>query len=283
MNACTRTTHRLTGKVSKITEKFRLAFNQISLSEPNIELVAVGTALAGGPPHGSGRAELPHPALALGNNAKAHQRMRMITPLTPFTAGCLTYPLKRAGHVFPALCPGHVTLKRLPLGQSPFLHCLRSRTGGFVRQLRKYYETVRLPVSVHHRGTSLDFPMRSVFPSPTDKHGISRLPLKVLACMLRVSDRAESKGVSRLRRLQSCLPLSSTASAPRSSHRLRDGGSISRLHTWPARTPVNASLVPLRTTKMHDSGSVWVASPSLHETFIHNTLPALTGALNLER
>jgi hypothetical protein len=34
-------------------------------------------------------------------------------------------------------------------------------------------------------------------------------------------------------------------------------------------------------TKMHDSESVWVASPSLHETFIHNTLPALTGALNL--
>jgi hypothetical protein len=51
---------------------------------------------------GSGRAELPHPALALGNNAKAHQRMRMITPLTPFTAGCLTYPLKRAGHVLRA-------------------------------------------------------------------------------------------------------------------------------------------------------------------------------------
>src|SRR5437868_12357729 len=69
--------------------------------------------------------------------------MRMITMLTPFTSGCLTYPLKRAGHVFPALCPGHVTLEHLPLGQSPFLHCLRSRTGGFVRQLRKYYGTVR--------------------------------------------------------------------------------------------------------------------------------------------
>ena len=143
--------------------------------------------------HGSGRAELPHPALALGNNAKAHQRMRMITPLTPSPADCLTYPLKRAGHVFPALCPGHVTLKRLPLGQSPFLHCLRSRTGGFVRQLRRYYETVRLPMPVHHRCASLDFPMRSGIPSLADRHGISRLPLKVLACMLRVSDRAGPK------------------------------------------------------------------------------------------
>jgi hypothetical protein len=243
----------------------------------NMELVAVGTALTGGPPHGSGRAELPHPVLALGNSAKAHQRMRMITPITPSPAGCLTYPLKRAGHVFPALCPGHVTLKRLPLGQSPFLHCLRSRTGGFVRQLRKYYETVRLPVSVHHRCASLDFPMRSGIPSLPDKHGISRLPLKVLTYMLRVSDRAGSKSVSRYRRLQSCLPLSSTTSAPRSGHRLRDGGSISRLNTRPARSPVNASPSPLR-TKVHDSGSVWIATPSLYETFIHNTLPAFTGA-----
>src|SRR6266536_1173389 len=207
--------------------------------------------------------------------------MRMITPLTPSPAGCLTYPLKRAGHAAPALSPGHVTLGRLSLGQSPSLHRLLGLRSGLVWRLLGYYGTVRLPVPVHHRCTSLDFPMRSALPSPTDKHGISRLPHKVLACMLRVSDRAGSKGVSRLRRLQSCLPLSSTASAPRSSHRLRDGGSISRLHTWPARTPVNASLAPLR-TKMHDSESAWVASPSLYEPFIHNTLPALTGALNLE-
>src|SRR6266478_435591 len=207
----------------------------------------------------------------------------MRTLFTPIPACCLTYPLKRAGHAAPALCPGHVTLKRLPLGQSPSLHRLLGLRHGLVRRLLRYYETVRLPVPVHHRGTSLDFPMRSVLRSPTDRHGISRLPLKVLACMLRVSDRAGSKGISRLRRLQSCLPLSSTASAPQSGHRWRDGGSISRLHTWPVRTPVNASLAPLRTTKMHDSGSVWVASPSLHETSIHNTLPALTGALNFER
>src|SRR5437870_1238289 len=126
--------------------------------------------------------------------------MRMITMLTPFPSGCLTYPLKRAGHVFPALCPGHVTLEHLPLGQSPSLHRLRSRTGGFVRQLRKYYGTVRLPVSVHHRCASLDFPMRSGIPSLPDKHGISRFPLKMLTYMLRVSDRAGSKSVSRYQR-----------------------------------------------------------------------------------
>jgi hypothetical protein len=191
---------------------------------------------------------------------------------------CLTYPLKRAAHVFPALCPGPVTLERFPFGQSPFLHCLRSRTGGFVRQLRQYYETVRLPMPVHHRCASLDFPMRSVIPSLTDRHGISRFPLKVLACMHRVLDRARSKSVSPYRRSQSCLPPISTASAPRSSHRFRGGVSISRLNGWPARTPVNASPSSLR-PKVHDSKPVWIATPSLCETFIHNTLPAFTGAI----
>src|SRR5262249_13710090 len=123
--------------------------------------------------------------------------------------------------------------------------------------------------------------MRSVISPLTDGNGTSRFPLKVLACMPRVSDRSGSKSVSRLRRFQSCLPLSSTASAPRSGHRLRNGGSISRLNTSPARTPVNASPAPLP-TQVHDSEPVWIATPSLYETFIHNTLPALTGALNFE-
>ena len=35
----------------------------------DLEHVTVGIALAGDPPHGSGRAELPHPALASGDNA----------------------------------------------------------------------------------------------------------------------------------------------------------------------------------------------------------------------
>ena len=206
----------------------------------------------------------------------AQQKMRMITPHS-FPADCLTYSLKRAGQDLPALSPEPVTLKRFPLGQSPFLHCLRSPSGGFVRQLRRSYETVRLPMPVHHRCASLDFPMRSAIPFLADRHGISRLPLKVFAGMLRVSDRAGSKGVSRLRRLQFCLPLSSRASAPQSGHRFRDGGSISRLNGWPARAPVNASPSPLR-TNAHDSEPVWIATPSLYETFIHNTLPAFTGA-----
>ena len=37
---------------------------------------------------------------------------------------------------------------------------------------------------------------------------------------------------------------------------------ISQLNTLPARTPVNASMPPLRTVT-HDSGSGWIATPSL--------------------
>jgi len=40
-------------------------------------LIAVGTALAGGPPHRSQRAELPHWAPALGRGSKAHLRIRV--------------------------------------------------------------------------------------------------------------------------------------------------------------------------------------------------------------
>src|SRR5438132_14434478 len=86
----------------------------------NLELVAVATALTGGPPHGSGRAELPHPALALGNNAKAHQRMRMITMLTPFTSGCLTVSAQDAYVHAQGLRPRGVQ-KRLAIPTPPVL------------------------------------------------------------------------------------------------------------------------------------------------------------------
>ncbi len=66
--------------------------------------------------------------------------------------------------------------------------------------------------------------------------------------------------------------LSLTASAPRSDHPCRGGRRISRLDTRPARSPVNAS-PPSLSTAAHDSGSEWVASPSLCETFIHCTMP----------
>jgi hypothetical protein len=50
------------------------------------------------------------------------------------------------------------------------------------------------------------------------------------------------------------------------------GKELSRLDTRPARTPVNASATPSRAAP-HDSGPVWLATPSLYDSFIHNTLP----------
>ena len=52
----------------------------------------------------------------------------MIKPLTPIPPCRLTYPLKRAGHATPALGPGHVTLKRIPLGQ-PIPSTVSAATG----------------------------------------------------------------------------------------------------------------------------------------------------------
>jgi hypothetical protein len=53
---------------------------------------------------------------------------------------------------------------------------------------------------------------------------------------------------------------------------------ISRLDTWPVRTPVNASPQPLQ-GPAHDSGPVWLAMPSPYDSFIHDTSPVLIGAL----
>ncbi len=192
--------------------------------------------------------------------------------LTPISSRCLTDPLQRTVRVAPALRPGRVLLARIPLGQPPFLHRLRRRSPGFVRRLPRYYGAVRLPPTVHHRRASLDFPMRSADPLSTDGWGTSRFPRKVLPSVHGVSDRAGAEDASRYRRPRCGLPLISTASAPRGTHRSPGRAWFSRLNTRPARSPVNASSLPLRTTP-HDSGPVWVATPSPYDSFIHYTLP----------
>jgi len=58
-------------------------------------------------------------------------------------------------------------------------------------------------------------------------------------------------------------------------------GSISRLNTRLASAPVNASPVSSR-TPAHDSGSEWVASPSLYRTSTNYTPPAFNGAPRLD-
>src|SRR6266571_2591695 len=211
---------------------------------------------------------------------------------------CLTYPLQRTARAFPARCPGRVLLSQVPFGQTLSLHPLRGRAphvagrfrlslgcgpgfpvrarlgfalaptrigSSFVRRLRRYGGPVRLPVSVHRRRASLDFPTRPAAPSATGEHRISRFPHMVFPYVLGVSDRAGSRRISRYRCAGWGLPLLPTASAPRRKF-------LSRLITRPARAPVNASTPPSRAAP-HDSGSVWVANPSPYDSFIHSTMP----------
>jgi hypothetical protein len=178
----------------------------------------------------------------------------------------VSYLSRRIAHVpIPVLCPVRVLSEPVPFDQSPSLHPLR---GGwlshFVRELRRYYDSVRLPTFVHHRLASLDFPTRSA-QHPADKHGLSRFSRRLFPYMLRVSDRVGSKCLSRWRDIGYCLPHLLTRSAPQRKL-------ISRFNTGPVRALVNASRLPLRTAS-HDSGSVWFATPLLYDSFIRNNLP----------
>ena len=126
-------------------------------------------------------------------------------PQLPILPCSLTYPLQRLLHAVPALCPERVLLSQVPFGRSPSLRPLRASASGagsslcpaVVRGLRRYYGTVRLPMFVHHRRASLDFPTRPATPSAAGEHGISRFSREVFPHMHGVSDRAGSRRVSR--------------------------------------------------------------------------------------
>src|SRR6266699_3756026 len=178
---------------------------------------------------------------------------------------CLTYPLQRTRRVFPARCPGRVLLWQVPFGQTSSLHPPRHRLPGVVRGLLRYCRSGRLPRSVRHRRTSLDFPMRPTATAALGGPGISRFPREMSAYVHGVSDRAGLWHTSRYRCIRWGLPLSPTASASRSEF-------LTRLNTRPARSPVNASTPPLRAAP-HDSGPMWVANPLSYDFCIHYTSP----------
>src|SRR6266436_5914896 len=178
---------------------------------------------------------------------------------------CLTYPLQRAERVFPARCPGRVLLGQVPFGQASSLHPLRCWLPGVVRELLRYSRSVRLPRSVRHRRTSLDFPMRPRASAVLGEPGISRFPREVLPYVHRVCDRAGLRCTSRYRCTRWGLPLSPTASASRSEF-------LTRLNTRPARSLVNASTPPSRAAP-HDSGPMWVAISHSYDFCIHYTSP----------
>ena len=186
-------------------------------------------------------------------------------PQLPILSCCLTYPLQRTRRVFPARCPGRVLLWQVPFGQTASLHPLLRRLPGVVQGLPRYYRSVRLPRSVRHRRTSLDFPTRPKAAAALGGLGISRFPCEALAYVHGVSDRAGLWHTSRYRCTRWGLPLSPTASASRRKF-------LTRLNTRPARSPVNASTLPLRAAP-HDSGPMWVADPLSYDFCNHYTSP----------
>ena len=200
--------------------------------------------------------------------------MKILKSLPPYRCESRWHPDN------PARCPVGAARTSIPLGWPPSLHPLRRRqhwttfvvpiADTVVRGLRRYYGAIRLPTFVHHRRVSLDFPMRPAQSPGSGERGISRFSREVFPYMLGVSDRAGPRCISRYRCVECGLPPSPTASAPRREF-------LSRLNTRPARTPVNASPLPLRTAT-HDSGPLWAANPSTYDSFIHNTSPVYPGA-----
>ena len=136
-------------------------------------------------------------------------------PLLPVLARCLSYPLEARRRVCPALRPGVVVVARVPLGPPASLDRLRGRLPGVVRRRPRYYQAVRLLAVVHHRRTSIDFPMRPAALLAAEDRETSRFPNAVLLRGHGVSDRAGFHRASRWRHAGCGLPLLPTASAPR--------------------------------------------------------------------
>ena len=184
---------------------------------------------------------------------------------------CFAYPLGRTLRTAPALYPERVLPSRVPLGQPPSLHPLRHRRGGFVRGT----SSVLWGCQTSHGRSSSDYvlglPVAS-WPAPF----AARQPWDLPILVQDVSGRAWGLGPRRVRPGLAIPPRTISPSAtPRASAPWSFG--ISRLDTQPARTPVNASPEALR-LPAHDSGPVWVATPSLYDSFIHYIPPILIGA-----
>ncbi len=215
----------------------------------------------------------------------------------------LTYPLQRNLHPLSTLHPSSVLLARIPFGQIPFLHRLRqlwtprfpsvrtllvcircfhlrariaallsrfNLSNVFVRQLRRYYGSVRFPVFVHHRRSSLDFPTRPIVFSTLGKHGTSRFSRGLSLYSLRVSDHVRSLRLSPLTKLKVLPTHLLTTLAPDLL--------LTRLNTWLIHSFTNASRLPSRTTA-HSSSSVRVAYP-LHRAALSSAYnpPVYPGA-----
>ena len=133
------------------------------------------------------------------------------------------------------------------------LHRLRRSTSHVVRRLPRYSGRVRLLRITHHGLRPPTFPVRPQARQPR----AMRRPPGSRAEDVRTCQGLRRRGVGRALTIAcpSILPSAGTR-APA----LRMIG-ISPLHDWPMRSPVNPSRVASRRPG-HDSGPVWIATPS---------------------
>src|SRR4029453_15215892 len=117
---------------------------------------------------------------------------------------------------------------------------------------------------VHHRLRLLAFPMRTAGRCRAVDREISRFPRKERLHMpgsLTTPSRPDARAV---------------AHGYVAFHHLHgvgtQNGKLSRLNGWPMRSPVNASPEPSRATS-HDSGPMWIATPSSQGTCTLYSLP----------
>jgi len=152
-------------------------------------------------------------------------------------------------------------------GPPPFLHRLRHRWRGFVRRLPRYYGAVRLLPSVHHR----------LRPSRPSRHGplprrdgqTRDLPVSVQRVSIRAWGLRPRKAGSDAR-----LGAPAHVAFPIVPQGRRFGCIFFRGSIPSPHVPLSTLRAHPRGYDTHDSGPVWMASPSPYGSFIRNSSPA---------
>lgn len=152
-------------------------------SIPDLPIVGVGTALAGCPPT---------------DPDERFYRIRFLSwVMTNWYCKdsiAYSYALQRqSASLQSGSVSGEMVLLHIPLDWRPSLHPLRLLR--VVRGFLRYYVAMRLPVSVYHWLTSLDFPMQPGVSSSEQTRALP-VPGKVFPSMYRVLDCAEISPVS---------------------------------------------------------------------------------------
>ena len=153
-------------------------------------------------------------------------------------------------------CPWPVPFPPRPPPGLPGPACSASLLAPWVRSLRWYYGTGRLPASVRHGRVRVVHRADLAAMAKVRRRG-SRVPHLMFPCLPGVFDPARCVYALPKRRACCGLPRVRSASAPRLA--------ISGLTTLPARSPGNASRASVP-RPAQDSGPAWVARPSLSET-----------------